>query len=219
VWQRAGPQLARPQRARRRFVYKPLASMTPACAQAPRIQPQAAWRAGGEVVVMPGLPYTAASGAVSGRAMCRGSLGCRCAMQACRQRAGGRRCPACLSLMSRVAACGLAQALQLAGLFACIRQGLRSGRFACVRSLKDTCMEQHGSVGWLKRHACAPPRASTVERCLQDGVCSGVPAFLGVMARCSHAECTRAGRYSPTCKYRLSCHGMLALLCMLPLLQ
>ncbi len=38
-------------------------------------------------------------------------------------------------------------------------------------------MEQQGSVGWLKTHACAPPRANTGECCLQDGVYSGVPAF------------------------------------------
>jgi len=44
---------------------------------------------------MPGLPYTAASGAVSGRAMCRGSLGCRCAMQGL-QAASGRAPLPCL---------------------------------------------------------------------------------------------------------------------------
>jgi hypothetical protein len=79
--------------------------------------------------------------------MCRGSLGCRCAMQACRQRAGGRRCPACLSLMSRVVACGLAQALQLAGLFACIRQGLRPGPFRLREELEGY---MHGAAGFSR---------------------------------------------------------------------
>jgi hypothetical protein len=158
---------------------------------------------------MPGLPDTAASGAVSGRAMCRGSLGCRCAMQACGQRAGGCRRPACHSLMSRVAAGGSGPGSAARG--DCLHVSAEVSRLREDLEGYIHAWSSMAQAGRFKMHACAPPRAASVECCLQDGVFSGVPAFLGIMARRSHAECTRAGRYPPTCKYRPSCHGMLPL--------